>query len=91
LFAATTSSVCVALSFTSHFCQIVKEACALPTVAYATCYTNLFAKIAALEAANVADVAKATKAAKAAKAAKEEEEEEEEEKEYKDKEIKDCT
>jgi hypothetical protein len=31
----------------------------LPLVAYATCYANLFAKIAALEATNTANVAKA--------------------------------
>jgi hypothetical protein len=56
---ASTSSFCVAFSLSFYFCQIVEEACALPLVVYATYYANLFAKIAALEAADVANVAKA--------------------------------
>jgi hypothetical protein len=49
---------------------MVEEAHALPPIAYAAYYADLFAEIATLEAANVVDAAEAT-------TTKEEEEEEE--------------
>ena len=58
-FASTTGAIRVALSSGSHFRQMVEEARALPPVTCAARRADLFAEIAALEAANAADTAKA--------------------------------